>query len=213
MKLADVRRDYGEEALDRASLDKDPFVQFNRWLEDAGRDDKITDPTAMTLATASAKGEPLVRTVLLKGADEKGFLFFSNHESRKARHIRENPNVSLHFPWLSLQRQVIVVGRAEAIATTEALRYFATRPRESQIAAWASRQSTTIRSRQFLEMEWERMKAKFANGAIPLPSFWGGYRVKPKEIEFWQGRSRRLHDRFVYTLVEGGAWQLEQRAP
>jgi pyridoxamine 5'-phosphate oxidase len=167
----------------------------------------------MSLATAGADGHPLLRTVLLKGLDARGFVFFTNLESRKARQLAENPHASLLFPWLLLERQVIVTGPVEKLSTAEVLKYFLSRPRDSQLAAWASAQSTVIASRKVLEMEWARMKARFGAGEVPLPSFWGGFRVKPETIEFWQGRQSRLHDRFEYKRQQDGAWRLDRLAP
>ena len=212
MNLADIRTAYDRGKLERADLLDDPIEQFNRWLKEAC-ESGMTEPTAMSLATVGADGRPLIRTVLLKGLDARGFVFFTNLESRKARQLAENPNAALLFPWLSLERQVMVAGPAGKLSGAEVLGYFLSRPRDSQLAAWASRQSTVIQSRKLLEMEWARMKAKFAGGQVPLPSFWGGYRVKPERIEFWQGRPNRLHDRFEYTLRPDGSWLLERLAP
>jgi len=212
MNLADIRTSYRSGKLHRADLHDDPIEQFNRWLGDA-LTAEIPEPTAMSLATAGTDGRPLVRTVLLKGVDARGFVFFTNLESRKARQIAENPNVALLFPWLILERQVVVAGPAEKLSSAEVLGYFLSRPRDSQLAAWASHQSKAISSRKFLEMEWERMKAKFRAGEVPLPSFWGGYRVRPETIEFWQGRENRLHDRFEYTRQANDAWRVERLAP
>jgi len=212
MNLADIRTSYRRGKLRRTDLHKDPIEQFNLWLKEAC-DAGIAEPTAMSLATAGADNRPLVRTVLLKGLDARGFVFFSNLESRKARQLAQNSNAALLFPWLVLERQVIVTGPAEKLSSAEVLKYFLTRPRESQIAAWASRQSTVISSRKILEMEWAKLKAKFDAGQVPLPSFWGGYRVKPVTIEFWQGRQNRLHDRFEYTLQPDGSWRLDRLAP
>jgi pyridoxamine 5'-phosphate oxidase len=212
MKIADIRTEYRRARLHREDLKVDPIEQFNLWLEEACRTG-VVEPTAMSLATSWSDGRPQVRTVLLKGLDALGFVFFTNLESRKARQIRENPNVSLLFPWLALERQVIVTGRAKQMATAEALKYFVTRPRGSQLAAWASRQSSVISSRKVLEMEWERLKYKFGAGQIPLPSFWGGYRVSAQTVEFWQGGADRLHDRFQYTLEPDGSWKIERLAP
>jgi pyridoxamine 5'-phosphate oxidase len=212
MKIADIRTEYRRARLHREDLKADPIEQFNLWLEEACRAG-VVEPTAMSLATSWSDGRPQVRTVLLKGLDALGFVFFTNLESRKARQIRENPNVSLLFPWLALERQVIVTGRAKQMAAAEALKYFVTRPRGSQLAAWASRQSSVISSRKVLEMEWERLKYKFGAGQIPLPSFWGGYRVSAQTIEFWQGGPDRLHDRFQYTLEPEGSWKIERLAP
>jgi pyridoxamine 5'-phosphate oxidase len=178
----------------------------------------------MSLATVSSDGQPSQRTVLLKRFDEHGFVFFTNLESRKARDIAGNPRVALMFAWLPLERQVIVEGSATRVSTAESLKYFLTRPRGSQIAAWISAQSNAISSRKVLEMEWERMSRKFANGDIPLPSFWGGYRVTPARVEFWQGCPNRLHDRFRYSRrredegKSGGrnaaaGWDIERLAP
>ena len=212
MNLAEIRTAYCRGKLRRADLQNDPIEQFNRWLKEACNSG-ITEPTAMSLATTGTDGRPLVRTVLLKGLDARGFVFFSNLESRKARQLAQNSNAALLFPWLVLERQVIVTGPAEKLSSAEVLKYFLTRPRESQIAAWASRQSTVISSRKILEMEWAKLKAKFDAGQVPLPSFWGGYRVKPVTIEFWQGRQNRLHDRFEYTLQPDGSWRLDRLAP
>ena len=211
MNLADIRREYTRARLTRESLASEPLEQFHRWLEEAVNAG-VLEPTAMSLATVTAEGRPLLRSVLLKGLDERGFLFFTNLESRKARHIAENPHVCLHFSWLALERQVIVSGEAARISTADALRYFVTRPRESQLAAWVSQQSTVIGSRQLIESAWQRMKEKFAGGEIPLPPFWGGYRVRPERIEFWQGGAHRLHDRFDYTR-SGAAWSIARLAP
>lgn len=212
MNLADIRSDYRQGKLRREDLKPDPIDMFNFWLDDAIKA-QIIEPTAMSLATASAEGRPLLRTVLLKGLDARGFVFFTNLESRKAQHLAENPFVSLLFPWLPLERQVIVTGEAHKIPAMEALKYFMSRPRESQLAAWASRQSHAISSRKVLEMEWGKLKEKFGAGKIPLPSFWGGFRVKPQTIEFWQGGPNRLHDRFQYTAQADGCWAIDRLAP
>lgn len=212
MNLADMRTDYQRGRLRREDLKSDPVVQFNLWLKEAC-DAGVIEPTAMSLATAGSDGRPLVRTVLLKGLDARGFVLFTNLESRKARQLDENPNASLLFPWLALERQVIVTGHATKLSVAEVLKYFVTRPRGSQLAAWASRQSSAISSRKVLEMEWERLKQKFGKGQIPLPSFWGGYRVAAQTIEFWQGRPDRLHDRFEYSRQPDGSWTIDRLAP
>lgn len=212
MKLADVRSEYRRGRLKQEDLDPDPIQQFLKWLDDAFREGVI-EPTAMTLATASRDGQSLMRTVLLKGADQRGFVFYTNLKSRKARQIGENPRVSLLFPWLALERQVLITGTAERLSLQESLEYFSSRPRESQLAAWASRQSEPISSREALEMIWTNMKDKFAHGKIPLPSFWGGYRIRPSTIEFWQGGEKRLHDRFEYFREKDEAWTLRRLSP
>ena len=210
--IADVRKDYLSRRLRRGDLHADPVAQFSLWLKDAFRAGVI-EPNAMSLATAWKDGRPSVRTVLLKGVDERGFVFFTNLESRKARQLAENPKASLLFPWLALERQVIATGSVSRLPTVEVLKYFATRPRESQLSAWASPQSSKISSRKVLEMELEQMKRKFGSGKVPLPSFWGGYRMKPETIEFWQGGPNRLHDRFEYTRQSDDSWAIERLAP
>ena len=212
MNIGDMRTDYTRGELRREDLKPDPLQQFALWLEDACRAG-IVDPNAMSLATATAAARPSLRTVLLKQYDARGFVFFTNLESRKARELTENPQIALLFPWVALERQVIITGRAERVSTAEVLAYFVTRPLGSQLAAWASHQSSAITSRKILEMKWDEMKRKFSDGKVPLPSFWGGYRVIPADIEFWQGRSNRLHDRFLYRRQPDHGWQIEQLAP
>lgn len=212
MNLESLRADYQRGALDLADLNPDPFQQFALWFQKASASGVI-EPNAMSLATVSADARPLTRTVLLKSFDPRGFVFFTNLESRKARHIRQNPNVSLLFPWLALERQVIITGVAETVSTAEALAYFLTRPRGSQLGAWVSQQSSVISTRKIIELQWDAMKRKFADGEIPLPAWWGGYRVVPREIEFWQGRPNRLHDRFLYTRESPTAWTISRLAP
>ena len=211
MNIGHMRTDYARGQLRRDDLHADPFAQFALWFDEACRA-SLPEPNAVSLATVGADGCPLVRTVLVKHFDASGCIFYTNLESRKARQIEENPNVALMFPWLALERQVIVTGVAQKISAGEALRYFVRRPLESQLAAWASPQSRRISSRAVLEMKWEEMKRKFADGQVPLPSFWGGFRVVPRTMEFWQGRASRLHDRFLYTREEGG-WLIERLAP
>lgn len=211
MSLEDTRREYQHGRLTRESLKDSPFEQFNLWMEQAIHSD-LSDPTAMCLATVDGEGKPWQRTVLLKGFDEQGFMFYTNLGSRKAHDMAANPNVCLIFPWLRLDRQVIIGGRAERLSKTEVLKYFLKRPRGSQLAAWASHQSSRITSRQALETQFLQMKEKFAAGEVPVPDFWGGYRVVPREFEFWQGGENRLHDRFQYQLEEG-AWTISRLAP
>jgi len=208
--VAALRREYTRQGLRRADLDPDPIAQFRQWFGEA-TSAELVEPNAMVLGTTDGK-RPSSRTVLLKAYDERGFVFFTNYESRKAQEIAANPHASLLFPWYPLERQVGILGRAERISAAESLAYFTSRPHGSRLGAWVSQQSTVINSRQFLEMKWDEMKRKFADGEIPLPSFWGGIRVIPTEIEFWQGRENRLHDRFRYTR-SGDAWTVERLAP
>ena len=212
MQLAEMRRNYAARALDLADLDANPFAQFDHWMREA-IETQVIEPNAMTLATADAAGRPAVRTVLLKGFDERGFVFYSNYESAKARDLAANPKVALLFPWLALERQVSAMGIAKKITAAESLKYFLSRPRESQIGAWASRQSEVISTRALLESKFAEMKARFANGEIPLPDQWGGFRVTPQSFEFWQGRPNRLHDRFKYTLQSDGSWTIDRLMP
>ena len=212
MQLAEMRRNYAARALDLADLEANPFAQFDHWMREA-IETQVIEPNAMTLATADAAGRPAVRTVLLKGFDQRGFVFYSNYESAKARDLAANPKVALLFPWLALERQVSAMGIAQKITATESLKYFLSRPRESQIGAWASRQSEVISTRALLESKFAEMKARFANGEIPLPDQWGGYRVTPQSFEFWQGRPNRLHDRFKYTLQSDGSWTIARLMP
>lgn len=207
-----MRVDYHLGHLDEKDLAPDPFQQFELWFTQA-RDAGLLEPNAMTLATVDASGRPTARTVLLKHWDERGFVFFTNLESRKASHIAANANVSLLFPWLPLQRQVAINGAAEKISTAEVVAYFVKRPFHAQLAAWASPQSRVISTRAILEMKWEEMKRKFREGEVPLPSFWGGYRVVPRDVEFWQGGESRLHDRFLYSREPGAPWKIERLAP
>ena len=211
MSLQYNRREYDYGKLTRESLSDNPFEQFTLWMTQA-IEANIQDPTAMSVATVSAAGKPWQRMVLLKDFDERGFVFYTNLGSRKAQEIAGNAQVSLHFPWLQLDRQVIVGGRAERLSTIDVMKYFLSRPKASQLAAWASKQSSRINSRQALETQFEQVKAKFAQGEIPLPDFWGGFRVVPEEIEFWQGGEHRLHDRFQFKLNEG-AWDISRLSP
>ena len=211
MDLESFRRDYLAPGLHREHLDDSPFVQFEHWLKQA-IDAGLRDPTAMSLGTVGADGRPWQRLVLLKQVDGAGFVFYTNLESRKAQHIAANPRVCLLFPWADIERQVIVAGTAERVGAVESLKYFLTRPRDSQLAAWASAQSRPLSSRKLLEEQFARMKQKFSDGEVPLPAFWGGFRVTPAAFEFWQGRVNRLHDRFGYTR-DGEGWRIERLAP
>ena len=207
-----MRVHYDRDELRREGLCADPFEQFARWINEAC-ESSLVEPNAMSLATVGADGRPTQRTVLLKSFDERGFVFYTNLESRKARQISENANLSLLFPWLALHRQVAINGVAKRVPTGEALAYFVTRPFGNPIGAWASPQSQVVSARAMLEMKWEEAKRIFQEGHVPMPSFWGGFRVAPRDIEFWQGRGHRLHDRFLYTRLEGGTWKLERLAP
>jgi pyridoxamine 5'-phosphate oxidase len=212
MDLADIRREYGQGELTRQDLNSDPILQFDSWFKLAQHSD-IKDPSAMSLATADKSGEVSIRTVLLKIYDQQGFVFFTNYESAKARQISENPKVALLFPWLNLDRQVKIRGRASRISTQESLKYFITRPRGSQLGAWVSQQSSVISSRALLAAKLQEIKQRFADGDISLPEFWGGYRVVPESIEFWQGQPDRLHDRFRYQRQSDDSWKIERLAP
>ncbi len=212
LAAADMRRDYRAGKLVREDLEPDVFAQFRKWFQEAV-DCDLLEPNAMGLATAGANGHVTVRTVLLKAFDERGFVFFTNYESRKAEQIAENPNAGLLFSWLPLERQVSISGSVEKISTAESLRYFASRPFGSRLGAWVSQQSRVIPSRKFLEQKFEEMKAKFASGEVPLPKAWGGYRVVPRMVEFWQGSPNRLHDRFLYSRKQEGGWLIERLAP
>jgi pyridoxamine 5'-phosphate oxidase len=212
MDVSDLRRSATGAGLEREDLDADPIVQFERWFSDACGPDRM-DPNAMTLSTVDADNRPASRTVLLKYFDDRGFVFFTNLESSKASHIAANANVALLFFWRELARQISIRGTAAKIPSAETLKYFATRPRGSQIGAWVSAQSSVISSRSLLESKFQEIKKKFKNKDITLPSFWGGYRVVPDQIEFWQGRANRLHDRFQYTKQDDGSWTIERLAP
>ena len=211
MSLHDNRREYDYGKLSRESLLDDPFTQFNLWMAQA-LESGIVDPTAMSVATVDSGGRPWQRMVLLKGFDERGFVFYTNLGSRKATDVMSNPQVSLQFPWLQLDRQVIVGGMAEPLSDKEVSDYFQSRPTSSQLAAWASKQSSPIASREALEAQFEAVQQRFGSGEIPLPEFWGGYRVVPSEFEFWQGGENRLHDRFSFQR-NGDSWNISRLSP
>lgn len=213
--LADMRISYHQGGLSQASVNENPIIQFNSWFEEANKAD-LTEPNSMILATVSPELQPTSRTVLLKYFDESGFVFFTNYKSEKARHIENNPNVSLQFLWLDLERQVRIEGRAEKITTAESIKYFSRRPKGSQIGAWVSHQSEILSSKSLLKAEYQKLLAKFKDGEVPFPDFWGGYRVVPTKIEFWQGGENRLHDRILYektTNDSGQAWTIKRLAP
>ncbi|BDY04769.1 pyridoxamine 5'-phosphate oxidase [Ferrimonas sp. YFM] len=206
-----VRREYLKGGLRRKDLPEEPMALFEIWMHQAS-EAGLSDPTAMSLATVDSQGQPFQRIVLLKKFDRDGLVFFTNLGSRKSEHMAHNPKVSLLMPWHELERQVHFTGEAEPLTKREVLAYFVTRPKDSQIGAWVSQQSSRISARQVLESKFLELKQKFAKGEVPLPDFWGGYRVKPDSVEFWQGGDRRLHDRFLYTS-DGAHWQVERLAP
>lgn len=212
MDIHALRKDYKQSELRRKDLQDDPFKQFEIWFQQTC-EAELLEPNAMTLATVSATGQPFMRTVLLKYFDNRGFVFFTNYESRKAQQIGNNSRVSILFTWLPLQRQVHITGNAEKVTTAESWQYFTSRPRGSQLGAWTSQQSSIISSRQLLLMQFEQIKNKFLDGEIPLPDFWGGYRIVPDSFEFWQGCTNRLHDRFLYTTQADQSWQIQRLAP
>jgi pyridoxamine 5'-phosphate oxidase len=212
MKIADIRRSYTMDRLDLDKLNADPFLQFEGWLKDAVAAE-LPDPTAMCVATVDASGQPSQRLVLLKDVSSKGFVFYTNLGSRKASELEQNPKVCLHFPWHPLERQVIVYGTAERVPASQVMSYFLSRPKESQLAAWASEQSRPVSTRQVLMQKFAEIKHKFEQGEVPVPSFWGGFLVKPHQIEFWQGGEHRLHDRFMYKQQTDSSWAIERLCP
>jgi pyridoxamine 5'-phosphate oxidase len=209
--LSDIRREYTQGGLRRANLPTNPMDLFEQWMQQA-TEAQLTDPTAMSIATVDEDGQPFQRIVLLKKFDDKGFVFFTNLESRKAKQLAVNSKISLLFPWHALDRQVAVLGQAEPLSILDVAKYFMSRPKDSQIAAWVSKQSSKISARQALEGKFAEMKAKYAQGEVPLPKFWGGYLVRPSSIEFWQGGEHRLHDRFIYTNTDAD-WNIDRLAP
>ncbi|GGQ12935.1 pyridoxamine 5'-phosphate oxidase [Shewanella litoralis] len=209
--LSDIRREYTQGGLRRGDLPVNPMALFEKWMQQA-KDAQLTDPTAMCVATVDETGQPFQRIVLLKRFDDNGFVFFTNLESRKAKQIAVNSKISLLFPWHPLERQVAVIGEAEPLSMLDVAKYFMSRPKDSQIAAWVSKQSSKISARQALEGKFAEMKAKYAQGEVPLPKFWGGYLVRPNSIEFWQGGEHRLHDRFIYSKTDSD-WQIDRLAP
>lgn len=212
MNPADIRRDYSAGALERADLDPNPLKQFQKWFDHAVSKLASGDVNAMVLATADKAGKPSSRTVLLKGADERGFIFFTNYDSRKGRELAENPNAALTFYWPDLERQICVAGTVSKVPVAESEAYFKSRPRDSRLAAWASNQSDAITDRTALQKKWDEMAAKFP-GDIPLPPNWGGYVLKPERIEFWQGRPGRMHDRLCYIRQPDNSWKLDRLSP
>ena len=210
--LADIRREYASRALDEKDAHADPIQQFTIWFDEALKS-QLLDVNAMTLATASAKGEPSARTVLLKGADEHGFVFYTNYDSAKGRDLAANPRASLLFFWGELERQVRINGSVTRTTRTESDQYFHSRPVESQIGAASSNQSQPVAGRSQLEQRYAELAAKYKDSIVPLPASWGGYRVTPDAMEFWQGRKSRLHDRLLYTRQADGSWTRSRLAP
>ncbi len=211
MDAGSLRTEYNRDALTLDDLNVDPTRQFEGWFQQACQA-AIPEPNGMVLATVE-QGAATQRTVLLKYFDHQGFVFYTNYGSRKARQIGQNNQVCLLFPWYPLQRQVEINGHAEKISTADSLKYFVTRPRGAQLGAWASPQSSVVKAPGMIMSQLEEMAQKFAGGEVPLPSFWGGYRVVPYRFEFWQGRPNRLHDRFQYSRRADGGWEISQLAP
>jgi pyridoxamine 5'-phosphate oxidase len=234
MNLSDFREDYRRGALERSGLAANPLRQFEAWFQAAAgdtaqsrwrkigialfklwsalRNHRPPDSNAMTLATVDASGQPSTRTVLLKSVDERGFIFYTNYDSRKGRELAENPRAALTFFWSDLERQVCVAGTVTKLPVAESENYFRTRPRGSRIGAWTSKQSEPVPDRAFLEAKWREFEKQFP-GEVPLPPNWGGYLLRPERIEFWQGRPSRLHDRFSYTRQPDGTWKIERLSP
>jgi pyridoxamine 5'-phosphate oxidase len=212
LDLTALRAKYTTRGLDIKDLNPNPFLQFELWFKQAMEAD-LLEPNAFSLATVGNDMMPSIRTVLLKIFDEKGFVFFTNYKSHKAKQIEENPKAAALFAWLDLERQVKIEGSIEKISKTESLKYFLSRPKGSQIGAWVSHQSQVISSRSLLEQKFDEIRRKFVKGEVPFPDFWGGYIIKPVKIEFWQGGQDRLHDRFVYELQNDNAWTISRLAP
>ena len=210
--LVNLSKDYSLGGLSERDLARDPFRQFDLWYQEAGAA-RLPEPNAMVLATAARDGCPSLRTVLLKGVDGRGFVFYTNYESRKGRELDGNPRATLLFPWFALERQVIVEGSVTRVPREESEAYFHSRPRAHQLAAWASAQSALIATRAMLEQAMKAVEVRYADDAVPLPPFWGGYRLTPDTVEFWQGRRNRLHDRLRYRRDQGGEWILERLSP
>lgn len=212
MSLADLRKDYSLAGLAEKDLARDPFRQFDKWFQEA-EGAKIAEPNAMTLATASRDGAPSARTVLLKGVDGRGFVFYTHYNSRKGRDLEANARAALLFPWIALERQVFVEGTVAKVSREESEAYFHSRPLASQLSAWVSQQGSVISGRKLLEDSMKELEKKYAGGVVPLPPHWGGYRVTPETVEFWQGRRSRLHDRLRYRRGADGDWMVERLAP
>jgi pyridoxamine 5'-phosphate oxidase len=235
MALADIRREYNLAGLRRRDLAPDPIAQFQKWFAQAagtrvsgrlrgffvrlykavfmGEQSALVEVNAMTLATADKEGRPSARIVLLKGVDERGFIFFTNYDSRKGNELTENPNAALVFYWADQERQVCIAGRVSRVSDQESNVYFKSRPRGSRLAAWASRQGEVLPDRAALEAKWKELEAKYPGEDVPKPPYWGGYVLSPVRFEFWQGRPSRMHDRFRYTKREDGSWKIERLSP
>ena len=212
MSLSDLRREYTLAGLKESDLDPSPFSQFDKWFQQALAAE-LPEPNAMTLATATLDGKPSARVVLLKGFDTSGFVFFTNYESQKGRELSANPHAALVFYWIELERQVRLSGRVSRVSVEESEEYFRSRPAGSQLGAWVSRQSQVVSGRKSLEDKLEELTQEYQTKSIPLPPYWGGYRLAPEMIEFWQGRPNRLHDRLRYTLQPGNPWLIERLSP
>ncbi len=212
MDITNIRGKYTTKDFDIKDLDKNPFKQFEIWFNDA-INENLPEPNAFSLATTGLDMMPSLRTVLLKYFSEKGFVFFTNYDSKKAKQLEENQKAAALFTWLPLERQIKIEANVEKISKAESLKYFLSRPKGSQLGAWVSRQSEVISSRALLEQKFNEMKNKFLNKEIPFPSFWGGYIIKPIRIEFWQGGEDRLHDRFLYERQEDNSWEIKRLAP
>ena len=209
-----MRKQYRADGLDEGELAAGPMEQFGRWFLQAAQEGAVFEPNAMVVSTADAEGRPSSRTVLMKAYDADGFVFYTNYDSRKARDLAENPYVSLLFPWHALARQVIVTGTAVRTGRDETAAYFRTRPHGSQLGAWASAQSSVISSRTELDAVYEELLARYPEGEqVPVPPHWGGFRVVPQSVEFWQGRWNRLHDRLRYVAEPDGSWRVERLSP
>jgi pyridoxamine 5'-phosphate oxidase len=212
MNLDELRQEYRQRGLREDDLAADPFSQFGAWFDEVARAE-VREPNAMTLATATPEGRPSARMVLLKGVDSRGFTFFTNYESRKGNELSANPYVALVFFWVQLERQVRVEGRVERLSADESDAYFASRPEGSQLGAWASQQSAALPGRGPLEARYEELRAQYTGQTVPRPPFWGGFRVVPESVEFWQGRVNRLHDRLRYRRRADGSWTIERLSP
>lgn len=210
--IADLRQNYTLAGLSEADLDSDPIAQFNVWFQQA-LDADLLEPNAMTLATATAEGKPSARIVLLKGVDERGFVFYTNYESQKGQELIANPYAALVFLWNKLERQIRIEGKVEKLSVEESRNYFHSRPKASQLGAWASEQSRPVPDREILETRLQELQAEYENEIVPIPEHWGGFRVIPDRLEFWQGRPSRLHDRLVYDLKNDNSWQISRLSP